>query len=115
MDELDRILAGEEPVTPSVGFVTSVMAAVRREAEAPPPIPFPWRRLVTGLTVCVVLAVGVTLLYVFSGRPILASTVPWTPQFGDSVLRGASIRALLALLTSLITVRWSLRLAGYRG
>ena len=114
MDELDRILSREETVTPSAGFVTSVMAAVRREAAAPPPIPFPWRRLLTGLSVCVVLGLAGTLLHVLSGSPVFAPAVPWTAPFRDSVLRGASIWVLLALLTSLITVRWSLRLTGYR-
>lgn len=48
-DDLDRILSGEEALVPSSGFAASVMEAVRREASAPPPIPFPWRRAWPGV------------------------------------------------------------------
>src|SRR5206468_12240322 len=34
-----------------LGFVASVMDAVRREATVPPPIPFPWKRALPGLAV----------------------------------------------------------------
>ena len=43
-EEIDRILGGEEDILPSSGFHASLMEAVRREATAPPPIPFPWKR-----------------------------------------------------------------------
>ena len=43
-EEIDRVLGGAEDVLPSSGFHASVMAAVHREATAPPPIPFPWKR-----------------------------------------------------------------------
>lgn len=63
-DEFDRIML-EEEILPSSGFSASVMDAVRREAAAPPPIPFPWKRalpgmvfaaatLVTVLVICIV-------------------------------------------------------------
>jgi hypothetical protein len=48
-DDIDRILADEDTITPSAGFVTSVMAAVEREAATPPPLEFPWLRALPGL------------------------------------------------------------------
>jgi hypothetical protein len=48
-DDLDRILSEEEEIIPSSGFTASVMDSVRREAAAPPPIPFPWKRALPGL------------------------------------------------------------------
>src|SRR5438045_1181660 len=48
-DDLDRILSSEQEIIPSAAFVDSVMSSVRREAGAPPPIPFPWRRALPGL------------------------------------------------------------------
>ena len=48
-DDLKRALA-EEEIIPSSGFVSSVMEAVKREATAPPPIPFPWMRALPGFT-----------------------------------------------------------------
>jgi hypothetical protein len=50
-DEMNRILSREEEILPSSGFAVSVMDAVRREAAAPPPIPFPWKRALPGLVV----------------------------------------------------------------
>src|SRR5215467_10118952 len=46
-DEFDRIMQQEE-ILPSSGFAASVMEAVRAEAAAPPPIPFPWKRALPG-------------------------------------------------------------------
>lgn len=53
-DELDRILLREAEIVPSPGFARSVMAAVRSEAAAPPPIPFPWKLALPGLLACIV-------------------------------------------------------------
>ena len=53
-DILDRLLedhlAGPpEQLEPSSGFVTSVMESIQTQAAEPPPIAFPWRRVVPGL------------------------------------------------------------------
>ena len=52
-DDLHRILSQERQVIPSRGFVIAVMDSVRREAAAPPPIPFPWKRAWPGIGVAV--------------------------------------------------------------
>jgi hypothetical protein len=55
--QLDSALLSEsDALLPSSGFTDSVMAAVREEAMAPPPIPFPWKRALPGMA-AVVLAV----------------------------------------------------------
>jgi len=48
-ENLDTILAAEEELIPSSGFLASVMERVSEEAAAPPPIPFPWKRAVPGM------------------------------------------------------------------
>lgn len=53
--KIDRILAGEEELIPSSGFLASVMERIEDEAAAPAPIPFPWKRAVPGMA----LAAGV--------------------------------------------------------
>ena len=45
MDEIDRILSSEAPIEPSPALTRRVMDEVRRTAEAPPPLAFPWRRV----------------------------------------------------------------------
>ena len=59
-DPVDRILASDETLAPSSGFLASVMARVEEEAAAPAPIPFPWKRAIPGIVlVAGVLAYGV--------------------------------------------------------
>lgn len=48
-ESIDRILSSEEELIPSSGFTAAVMERIREEAAAPPPIPFPWRRMVPGM------------------------------------------------------------------
>jgi hypothetical protein len=47
--EIDRILAADEELIPSSGFLASVMERVQEEAALPPRIPFPWSRAVPGI------------------------------------------------------------------
>jgi len=47
--KIGRILAAEEKLIPSSGFMGSVMERVRQEAALPKPIPFPWKRAVAGI------------------------------------------------------------------
>ena len=66
-EELDRILGGEEEILPSSGFHASVMEAVHREATAPPPIPFPWKRAWPAFAATALLLVGSPALLVTAG------------------------------------------------
>jgi len=55
-DDLDRILASEEPLIPSSGFAASTMDRVHESASAPPPLPFPWRRFFLGILAALALS-----------------------------------------------------------
>ena len=123
-DEIDRILSREDEILPSSGFAVSVMDAVRREAAAPPPIPFPWKRALPGLVagglaLAVVLVAGIAAI-VQLGR---TST---TAQFSTSLpigmppifhggIESAAIWTAMALLATLVSVKLSMRLASVRG
>ena len=52
---IDRILAAEEELIPSSGFLGTVMESVCEEARMPAPIAFPWKRAIPGI----LLAAGV--------------------------------------------------------
>lgn len=58
-EDIDRVLLNEPEMIPSASFVDSLMASVRREAVAPPLIPFPWRWALPGLC-----ATSVTILFI---------------------------------------------------
>lgn len=75
-DDLDRILA-KEPDAPASGFVDAVMDSVRREATAPPPIPFPWKRAWPGIScAAVTLAAlcGAVVTFVARGNSVPSSS-----------------------------------------
>lgn len=119
--DLDRILSKEEEILPTSGFAASVMQAVQREAAAPPPIPFPWKRAIPGLCAAVlmlVLTVVAGILLTNQGaasRPLpaewraaLASIVDaWKFLGGDWIA--------LALVLSLASAKLSMHLATGRG
>ena len=64
MDEVDRILVSEEMLTPSGGFLASVMEALPQGGEYMTAIRFPWGRFAVGLTgglLCTLLSVAILL------------------------------------------------------
>ncbi len=52
MADIDHILSGEPTIEPSNGFTLEVMRAVTAAQAAPPPLAFPWLRLVIGVVAC---------------------------------------------------------------
>ena len=87
---LDQHLADRsEQLAPSSGFVASVMESIQAEAAAPPPIAFPWRRVlpgalaaVCGLIVLVVLVLrgGGTSAVSGPAAPIPVHLAPVSPS-----------------------------------
>jgi hypothetical protein len=59
-DDIDRILADEEKITPSSMFLKSAMAAVAREAAAPRPLAFPWLRALPGFLATITALIAAT-------------------------------------------------------
>jgi hypothetical protein len=122
-DEVDHMLSREDEILPSSGFASSVMDAVRREAAAPPPIPFPWERALPGLVaaglalalVLVVGAVAIAPLLKASTAPQFSMSLPsaWKPISHQSVTY-AAIWIVLALLATFVSVKLSMRLASGR-
>jgi hypothetical protein len=86
----------DEDIVQSSGFTASVMDAITREATAPPPIPFPWKRALPGLGWC--LAVGIAFL---KTRPVPG----YTPVVGALGWIAAGVRM------SLLSVALSMRVA----
>lgn len=96
-DPIERELLGAAG-EPSPRFAVRVMAAVRREAATPPPLAFPWRRLVLGLLACALwLVLGYGAIAGGDAAEVRALAQRWELLVG------------LALLLALL----SLRLARY--
>ena len=126
-DEINLILSREDEILPSSGFAVSVMDAVRREAAAPPPIPFPWKRALPGLVVggfvlALVFVTVVAAIVQLIRAPVtahLSMSLPslLTPILGLGLQRNLAIAAnwtVLALLVTLVSVKLSMRLASRR-
>lgn len=120
--EIDPILSGQDEIHPSAGFVACVMDAVRHEAAAPPPIPFPWKRVLPGLALAVV---TLALLVVVGGSAVThglggvatphAAATSWSLSQGlHEKIQSAAAWTALALLLTLVTVKFSMRLAAGR-
>ena len=121
--EIDPILSGQDELLPSAGFVASVMDAVRREAAAPPPIPFPWKRALPGLALAAVVLVLLVVVGAFaltrhggaSTAPQMAGNLPWNLAEGvQEKIKTAALWTTLALLGTFVTVKLSMRLAAGR-
>ena len=115
-EDLDRILGSQGNIVPSSGFVGNVMNAIERAATTPPPIPFPWKYAVAGLTVWLIALVPL----VFFAHDV--SPARWAP--GAASMLAGIIEGLkdidggwiaVALLVSAASVSFSMRMAGARG
>ncbi|MGD0157195.1 MAG: hypothetical protein ABSB50_13940 [Terracidiphilus sp.] len=114
---MDSILADEEELIPSSGFLAATMERVRDEAAMPKPIPFPWLRALPGI----VLAVAVLC---WSGFELVRAVLT-AAQERASVqmqLSAATARAMepagwvaLALFVSMLSWLFAKRLAGRSG
>jgi len=124
-NEMNRILSSEDEILPSTGFAVSVMDAVRREAAAPPPIPFPWKRALPGLVVAgvamvLVLVAGIVAITQL-GRtstsahfPTFLSLPSLMPINFHGGMESAASWTVLALLVTFVSVKLSMRLASGR-
>lgn len=116
-DDLDQVLGPEDEIVPSSGFAAGVMEAVRREASAPLPLPFPWKRALPGLAAAVLALAGFLILGVKEFLQGASSTDQLSPALITIVKEASQLGVgwiALALLLSFASVSVSMRLAGGR-
>ncbi|HEY1904054.1 MAG TPA: hypothetical protein VGG56_16610 [Terracidiphilus sp.] len=117
LSALDRILASDEAIVPSSGFLSAVMEKVEHEARMPAPIPFPWKRALPGI----VLAAGVFgsggVELVRMGIPAMKQISLSAPHVPTAVVLPLEQAGWVALALGLSLVSWLLarRLAGGAG
>src|SRR5258708_39561338 len=120
--EINSILSRKDEILTSSGFTVCGMDAVRCEAAAPPPIPFPWKRALPGLVVA-----GLALMLVLVGgvaaiaqlgkatTPQLSMSIPSVPPpIFHGGIGSAAIWTVLALLVAFVSVKLSIRLTSGR-
>ncbi len=116
-DELDRIFFDEAGIEPSPGFAARVMDTIRHEATAPPPIPFPWKCFLPGLTAWILILVVVVIRGFAPVAASPATLTRWLPiltRLLSGMLQASKTVGagwiVLALLLSLASAMLSLRL-----
>ena len=112
--EIDRILATEQPLVPTSGFLASVMERVREEAATPAPIPFPWKRALPGMVVAAGILGAGAFEFVRHALPAAGELTLAVPQISVVALRPLEQVGwvVLALGASLFSWMLSKRLAG---
>lgn len=115
--EIVQILATEEDLIPSSGFMASVMERVEQESATPAPIRFPWKRAIPGI----VLATGVfgwsgveLIRAALSARSSMTITLP---NLSAAVMQSVQSAGWIALALGVSLICWLLsrRLAGRGG
>jgi hypothetical protein len=97
--EFDRLLEahlGSSPTAidhliPSSGFAHSVMDAVHQQATAPPPIPFPWKRL---LPAAIALLCAL-LTFAFLTGPQTSTSIPFHLALSSAALTTITLIAMV--------------------
>lgn len=110
-NDLDQLLSHGPEIVPSSGFTASVMNAVRVQAQAPPPIPFPWKRALPGIAAAVLSLAWIVFACVaaFSSNGGGAAPVLSISPAIQSLWRAASW-VLIALVTTVVSLLFSWRL-----
>ena len=86
MDELDRLLASDDPLTPSSGFTARVMAAVDVVATEDPPLPFPWVPFALGIVACVGVAASSAWFLASVGAAAAFERVVQVPGVSEALM-----------------------------
>ncbi|HEY2857662.1 MAG TPA: hypothetical protein VGJ21_04550 [Terracidiphilus sp.] len=118
-DTIETILANEDSLIPSSGFLARVMESVEKEAVEPPPIPFPWKRFLPGFALALLVlgwgAVEIVRYALSSAGNFTLPEVHWSAA--STMSRPMENAAWIAGSLAVAVVAWlfSRRLAGRSG
>jgi hypothetical protein len=111
---IDEILATDEELVPSSGFLSAVMERVQEEASAPPPIPFPWKRALPGFALVAGVFGWLGVELVRAGVPAIEHGLPAAPQIPPGLVQPMEQAGWVGLALAVSLGSWLLarRLAG---
>lgn len=115
-DDIERLLADEDEITPSSRFLPAVMDAVQGEAAAPRPLEFPWLPALPGL-VATVAALVVATWHGIGSLSDPATGAVLDEEVRQLVALGASLGLqwiVLAVAVTIVSVLLPLRLTRAR-
>jgi hypothetical protein len=114
---IDEILATDEELVPSSGFLSAVMERVQEEASAPAPIPFPWKRALPGIALVAGVFVWLGVELVRTGVAAMQQVTPATVQVPPGLVQPLEQAGWVGLGLGISLASWLLtrRLAGRSG
>jgi hypothetical protein len=117
LDGIDRILAAEEELVPTSGFLGGVMERVNEEARMPAPIAFPWKWVMPGLLIAGGTIGWGAVELVRLGAPAVRSASLTLPHLSASIERPLEQVGWVTLALGASLLSWLLarQLAGRSG
>lgn len=123
-DDLDRLIAAHfragDDLAPSSGFTLSVIHELQAQTAAPPPLPFPWRRVLPGLIalVCILASFCIFVLrrlpkFLDGQEPaqtsstVFGSLAPFHLSTVEQGLCWAAASACLAIAAAAVSIRFA--------
>lgn len=115
--EIEAILAGEEKLLPTSGFLSSTMERVRLDAAMPVSIPFPWKQAIAYILLATGVAGWGAVELVRFGLPVLRLLTLSPPNVVASFWRPLEQAGWVALALGISLASWlfSYRLADTKG
>ncbi len=120
--EIDRILADEDELVPTSGFLATVMERVQEQAAAPAPIPFPWKRAIPGILAAAGVFTwgGYKLIHqalLLPSAPASKTALPLSIHIPPALAASANQAEWIALALGISLLSWlcARRLAGHGG
>jgi hypothetical protein len=96
LSRTESILASEEAIEPSSGFLAAVMERVKEESAMPALIPFPWKRALPGFVLVAGLLGWGGVELVRAGLPALNGASFSVPRVSPSVLEAMNLHGAQA-------------------
>ena len=118
LNRMESILASEEAIVPSSGFLNAVMERVQEESAMPAQIPFPWKRALPGFVLVAGFLGWGGIEFVRWGASTVNETSFSMPRVSPSVLAAMILNAAqagwVALAAGISLASWLLarKLAG---
>jgi hypothetical protein len=108
LSRIDSILATEEELVPSSGFLAAVMERVAEEARMPAPIPFPWRRAVPGFVLIAAASGWGAVEFVRVGVPMIKAQTLSMPDVSFMMTQPLRQAGWVALALGISLASWLL-------
>ena len=114
---IEEILASDEELVPSSGFLSAVMERVQQEASAPAPIPFPWKRALPGFALVAGVFGWLGVELVRTGVAAMQQVTPVTVRIPPELIQPLEQAGWVGLALAVSLASWALskRLAGRSG